>query len=286
MSGHLDRTHTSRVTADQIDELGHMNVRYYVRNAAAGTDSMVAALGLPPSTALVDLYTRHHHEQMLGSELEVRSGLLAVGGRLGFYHELTNAADGDLGATFVHVLDHPALEAPTVDIPDHGRPRTLDLTADPIASAPTLSEVAELGLENRAVRLVDDEDTLGGDRVPPAAATGLIWGGLPPDGVERNWIQRRDDGVMMGWATMESRVTIASLPAKGTRIQSFGAVTAMERKTNRMIMWAYDIDTEDLLVVFEVVNLAFDIEARRSMLIPDDVREADGHRLHPEFLPR
>ena len=286
MSGQLERSHTSEVTADQIDELGHMNVRYYVRNAAAGTQSMIDRLGLPLDTAVVDLYTRHHHEQMLGTQLEVNSGLLEVGGRLGIYHELTNAADGDLGATFVHVLDHPALEAPTVDIPDHGRPRTLELTADPVASAPSLAQVQALGLENRAVRHVDDEDTLGGDVVPPAAATGLIWGGLPPDGIERNWIQRRDDGVLMGWATMESRVNIASLPAKGTRIQSFGAVTAMERKTNRMVMWSNDLDTEDLLVVFEVVNLAFDIDERRSMLIPDDVREADKHRLHPEFLPR
>ena len=286
MTGQLERSHTSEVTADQIDELGHMNVRYYVRNAAAGTQAMIDRLGLPADTGLVDLYTRHHHEQMLGTQLEVRSGLLDVNGRLGLYHELANAADGDLGATFVHVLDHPAIEAPTVDMPDHGRPRTLDLRADPVGSAPTLARVRELGLENRAVRHVDDEDTLGGDSVPPAAATGLIWGGLPPDEVERNWIQRRDDGILMGWATMESRVNIASLPAKGTRIQSFGAVTAIERKTNRMTMWAYDLDSEDLLVVFEVVNLAFNIDERRSMLIPDDVREADQRRLHPELMPR
>lgn len=286
MSGQLERSHTSEVTQDQIDELGHMNVRYYVRNAAAGTGSVMADLGIAPDTGLVDLYTRHHHEQMLGTRLEVRSGLLDVAGRLGIYHELTNAADGDLGATFVHVLDHPAVEAPTVDVPDHGRPRTLDLTADPVVSAPTLAQVRELGLENRAVRRVDDEDTLGGDVVPPAAATGLIWGGLPPDGIERNWIQRRDDGVMMGWATMESRVNVRSLPAKGTPIQSFGAVTAIERKTNRMIMWAFDLETEELLVVFEVVNLAFDIDERRSMVIPDDVRLSDQERLHPKFLPR
>lgn len=286
MSGQLERSHTSEVTADQIDELGHMNVRYYVRNAAAGTQAMVDRLGLPADTALVDLYTRHHHEQMLGNHLEVRSGVLEVRGHLGIYHELRNAADEDLGATFVHVLDHPALEAPVVDIPEYGRPRSLNLEADPVASAPTLARVRELGLENRAVREVDDEDTLGGDSVPPAAATGLIWGGLPPDGIERNWIQRRPDGIKMGWATMESRVSIASLPAKGTRIQSFGAVTAMERKTNRMTMWSYDLDSEQLLVVFEVVNLAFDIDARRSMIIPDDVREADQERLHPEFLPR
>ncbi len=285
MTGELTRSHTSRVTPDQIDELGHMNVRYYVRNATAATSAVVADLGLPAETPLVDLYTRHHHEQMEGNELEVYSGLLAVGGRMGIYHELRNAQDGDLGATFVHVLDHPALEMPTVAIPEHGRPRSLDLEADPIASAPTLERVRELGIENRAERLVDDEDTLGGDVVPPAAATNLIWGGLPPDGVERNWIQRRPDGIKLAWATMESRVRVNLLPAKGTRIQSFGAVTAMARKTNRMSMWSFDLDTAALLVSFEVVNLAFDIDARRSLVIPDDVREQDHLRLHPEFLP-
>ena len=285
MSAELTRSHTSEVTPDQIDELGHMNVRYYVRNATAATSAVVADLGLPPHTALVDLYTRHHHEQMLGNQLEVRTGLLDIDGRLGLYHELRNAADGDLAASFVHVLDHPAVEAPTVDIPHHGRPRSLDLHADPIASAPTLEHVRGLGLQNRAERRVDDEDTLGADVVPPAAAINLIWGGLPLDGVERSWIQRRPDGIKMAWATMESRVRINALPTKGTRIQSFGAVTGIERKTNRMAMWAYDLDTGQLLVAFEVVNLAFNIDARASLVIPDDVRRQDEERLHPHLRP-
>ncbi len=45
MSG-LTTTHTSTVTEDQIDHLGHMNVRFYAVNARAGTDALLADLGL------------------------------------------------------------------------------------------------------------------------------------------------------------------------------------------------------------------------------------------------
>jgi hypothetical protein len=41
-----------------------------------------------------------------------------------------------------------------------------------------------------------------------------------------------------------------------------------------------------VLVAFEVVNLAFDIDSRRSMLIPDDYVAGEQRRFHPEFAPR
>ena len=90
----------------------------------------------------------------------------------------------------------------------------------------------------------------------------------------------------MGWATMESRIRVNRLPPRGARIQSFGATTAIERKTTRSTMWAYDLAEGDVLVAFEVVNLAFDIDARRSMLIPDDYLAGEQRRFHPEFASR
>lgn len=279
MSAELHVTHTSLVTEDQIDHLGHMNVRFYGLNAAAGTRSILEEMGVPAGTPIVDLHTRHHHEQLLGTALEVRSCLVDVGRGLTIYHELRNAADDDLAATFVHVLDHPRLEAPATDIPEHGRPRSLDLAADPIASAPPLEVVRSLGLETRAPRVVDEE-------VTPATGAALIWGGPPSEEEESDWIQKGPNGERMGWATMESRIRINRLPPQGARIQSFGATTAIERKTTRSTMWAYDLAEGDVLVAFEVVNLAFDIEARRSMLIPDDYLASERRRFHPEFAPQ
>ena len=92
----LTVTHTSTVTPDQIDHLGHMNVRYYGVNACSATRSLVGA------APIVDMYTRHHREQLVGAELEVRSGLLDVDDRtVRLYHELANTDTGDVAATFV-----------------------------------------------------------------------------------------------------------------------------------------------------------------------------------------
>ena len=108
----------------------------------------------------------------------------------------------------------------------------------------------------------------------------------PSEEEERDWIRKGPNGERMGWATMESRLRINRLPPLRTRIQSFVATTAIERKTTRSTMWAYDLAAGDVLVAFEVVNLAFDIDARRSILIPDDYVAVEQRRFHPEFVPQ
>ena len=66
----LEVTHTSTVTDDQIDHLGHMNVRFYGTNAQAASNAVVDRLGIDPGRVdLTDVYTRHHQEQLLGASL-------------------------------------------------------------------------------------------------------------------------------------------------------------------------------------------------------------------------
>ena len=87
-------THTSSVTDDQIDHLGHMNVRYYGVNAHAATDAVLDALdGWPTGPHVVyDGYTRHHREQLAGTPLLVRSGILgASADGIRIHHELVPA---------------------------------------------------------------------------------------------------------------------------------------------------------------------------------------------------
>ena len=84
----LTVTHSSTVIEDQIDDLGHMNVRYYGMNAMSATRSMCQQMGFD-EPKLRSAYTRHHHEQMLGNQLEVRSGL--IGGSDRFYMRLQEA---------------------------------------------------------------------------------------------------------------------------------------------------------------------------------------------------
>lgn len=283
----LRATHTSTVTEDQIDHLGHMNVRYYAVNARAATNALlVDVMGARAAVDadVFDMYTRHHREQLLGTELEVRSGLLGADSEsIRIYHELANSTTGDLAATFVYRVrsDAPIDHLDTIELPPHGAPRSIDLDAS--GATPTLETLRNLGLAMRAPRNVDAEDTEGGRTVAPHVVPMLIWGGTPPDGSEKQLVHTGPNGENVGWATMETRVGIGRLPDLGTRIQSFGATTAMADKTTQMSMWSFDVDTGELLVSFEVVSVLFDIDARRAMSIPDELRAEHVADFHPEF---
>src|SRR5690625_2738754 len=155
----LRTTHTTTVTEDQIDHLGHMNVRYYAQNARVGSRRLVESLAGWDAAdhELFDLYTRHHREQLLGSRLEVRSGVLSVDTNdLVVHHELMNIDTGDLAAPRPHRL-HPvaqpgargavganAVATPTqqaVGLPASAAPRPIAPDHDHGKMAPGLAEL-------------------------------------------------------------------------------------------------------------------------------------------------
>jgi len=284
-AGHMTEptvTHTSIVTEDQIDHLGHMNVQYYGVNARAATRATLERLGVtdPAGVEVYDLYTRHHREQLLGAELEVRSGVLGADGEsIQLYHELANTATGELAATFIYRVrtDTPFDHLDTIDLPAHGAPRSIDL--DAVGSHPTLAAVQ--GFAMRAPRTLNADDMGGGDVMSPHVVPMLIWGGTSPSGSQQSLAMTGPNGENMGWATMETRVVVGRLPAIGTRVQAFGATTAMADKTMQMSMWSFDLDTGELLVSFEVVSLLFNIDERRAMSIPDDLRAEQMENFNP-----
>ncbi|MGZ6884888.1 MAG: thioesterase family protein [Acidimicrobiia bacterium] len=299
-TGELVVTHRSRVTEEQIDHLGHMNVRFYGVNAAAGTRALLGMLGASDERGrVVDLYTRHHREQLLGAALAVRSGVVDVlpdGLRL--YHELVDEETGVLAATFVHRVridgdetngPSPAVAAAArarlVTIPPHGATRTISLATDPVASAPGLEVLRTRDLAIRKVRAVGPEECSPAGDLLPTMAAGLVWAGEPVDDRFPALLHEGPNGERMGWASMETRMAIRRFPRVGDRIQSFSAVVGLGDKILHNVMWAYDVDVEDLLVTFEVVNLAFDVNGRKPMRIPDAIRAAQSASLHPDLAP-
>src|SRR5688572_17867558 len=162
-SEHMDlaTTHTSTVTEDQIDHLGHMNVRFYAVNAHAATRTVLADLpGWDGRDHFVhDVYTRHLREQLLGARLAVRSAILDSSERaLRVHHELIDRDSDELAATFVHGISPlddggrrlplpPAVlveaEARAIPHPAHASTRTISLQADLMATTPSLATVRE-----------------------------------------------------------------------------------------------------------------------------------------------
>ena len=296
----LTTTHRSAVTEDQIDHLGHMNVRFYGVNARLGGERFIAGLGGSAGLRIepVDLYTRHHREQLLGAPLEVRTGVLGAGaGTIRLYHELVNTDSGELAATFVHRLVARAAEGPApqwppaadlavVELPEHGRPRSIDLEADPVAASPGLDALRDRALAMRHPRVVGVEEC-GPDGVVSATdAAGLFWGGEPLEESMGPVLHDGPDGEQIGFASMETRLVVHRLARHGDRVQSFGATVALADKVSQQAMWVFDVDRGDLLATFEVVNLAFDTVARRAVRIPDDLRVLHQRRFHEDLRAR
>ena len=301
----LRATHESSVTEDQIDHLGHMNVRFYGVNAQAGTDRLLEGLpgwhGRPH--VVHDVYTRHHREQMLGTPLVVRSAVIGVdreGVRV--FHELAAADSEVLAATFVHrispVDEHGdrmpidddsvgAIGAVVVPTPAHAATRTISLDVDLRGAVPSIATLRERGLQVRKERLVQAAECDDEGRYRIEMAPMLTWGGEPVDATERGDMVVEDpDGRAIGWALMETRVQTGRLPAVGDRIQSFGGVIGLGDKVFHSIHWSFDVDTEALLTAFETVNMAFDIGARKPVSIPDANRRGFEARLQPDLAPR
>lgn len=304
----LQCLYSTVVEPHQIDQLGHMNVRIYGACAMSGTRALAIGLGLPDleqqdgeaRIGFTDLYTRHYREQLVGAPLEVWGGVLEVHPtQLRIYNELVNPDREELAATFVHVmqLEDPSTHAPLplaqevtksaedslIEWPEHGRSRSVDLDKDPV-SLPLL-EARARGLETRKPRLIEQVECDSAGRYKADSFLDLVWGGDDIDGSNgNNWLRDLGDGRKMGWATMESRGSLAELPHVGTRVQSFGCAVELGRKTRHERYWVYNIETEALLCTASIVNVAFDIDARKAIEVPPEERARLEQRFHPDLL--
>ncbi len=302
--GDLLTTHTSAVTEDQIDHLGHMNVRYYAENASAGTRAMLDALpgwGRRPYV-VHDVYTRHHREQLLGTELVVRSGVLDAGPEgVRLHHELAARDTGVLAATFVHrvsPLDEGGEPAPVPDrlvaaaqglampAPPYAAPRTITIDADLLASSPRSTRPATRDLAMRHPRRVTAGECDAAGRYTPGLAPMLLWAGEPVRHESGPWLEEMPGGELMGWALMETRIQTRRLPRAGEEVQSFGATVAVHDKVTHRVHWCFGLERGELLVGFEIVNLAFDTRSRRPMRIPDAHAQRERALLQPDLAPR
>lgn len=290
-------THQMTVDENHIDHLGHMNVRFYGVAAEAASRALAARFGVGETApvSVVDAYTRHHREQLLGAELEVRSGALATSpSRLRLYHELRNPERDEIAATFVYGVEVDGGFNDTVlaaaadhltDIPEYGQPRSIDLDANPLTSAPSLDLVNERELAMRHPRAVNEDECDDNGNYLPGMAPMLTWGGRPLRGESGPFLHNGPNGEKMGWASMETRMACNRLPRLGDRIQAFGANLAIADKITHRIQWAYDLDTSELLCSFEVISLAFDTISRRAMQIPPEMRELHELGYNPDLAP-
>jgi acyl-CoA thioesterase FadM len=310
--------HESTVQPEEIDALGHMNVRYYMTRVDQANRSVLAERGIQeePGKAIrrLDTYTRFHREQFAGATLHTLGGLIAVAGsdesrEVNGYFEIRNPDNNQVAASFIlrsclidvssqQVLDITANSANNdntseyrVLVPEHGMPRSLSLNDPARISLEELEAVVGddptpgmmSGRRKNAVH-ADDCDTDGRLREEMDLMFVLH---RPTIGNENELggppVMRDSEGRRYSWAMIETRSVVWHRPMEGEIVLSIGADIANGEKWRQSRRWMFAEKTGLLLGISDSVGLCIDLDARRSIPMPLDVIEAIERSSLPQF---
>ncbi len=294
------------VAADEIDELGHLSVPFYERRAIDACHKLADSHGLNIADCrsrgieftLVDAYLRNLREQFLGAPLLVRGGVLSVSEhRLRCYQELINTDNGDLSAAFVydfelqsstsreplplpeHVVHSAAAEL--ISLPPHGAPRSIDLAIMP--AIPELNRLQRLNLALTQPHSIETEECDETGLYRAEQFLHLPYRGERVEDPVAQWVFETSDGKKLGMADLESRQLLFNLPRVNEQIQTFRAEVEIASKTFFGNHWVYSLDSGRLLSIASLVSVALDLDARRAVEIPAEMRAALQARCYQEL---
>jgi acyl-CoA thioester hydrolase len=279
----------------ECDEMGHLNVRFYVARAAEGLVGLASALGMSgafrpnaESTLVVkDHHIRFMREARPGAALHMMAGVLEFGetdARL--FQLLVHSLTGEIAACFQTLVSHVSAQdlrpfpwarrirataqGLMVQVPAGAAPRSLDLA--PAVASPSISEADRLGL----IRI-------GSGAVAPADCD--VFGRMRPD----FFIGRVSDGITalraalrgagpspgearrVGGAVLEYRIAYLAWPTAGARFELRSGLAEVGDRTQRFVHWMLDPDSGRAWGSSAAVAISLDLEARKIVPIaPED----------------
>ena len=309
--------HESTVQPEEIDALGHMNVRYYMTRVDQANRSMLAEMGIQeePGKAIrrLDTYTRFHREQFAGATLHTLGGLIAVAGsdesrEVNGYFEIRNPDNNQVAASFIlrsclidvssqQVLDITANSVNNdtseyrVLVPEHGMPRSLSLNDPARISLEELEAVVGDDptpgmMSGRRKNVVHADDCDSDGRLREEVDLMFVLH-RPTTGEENEPggppVMRDSEGRRYSWAMIETRNVVWHRPMAGEIVLSIGADIANGEKWRQSRRWMFAEETGLLLGISDSVGLCIDLDARRSIPMPLDVIEAIERTSLPQF---
>ncbi len=283
----------------ECDEMGHMNVRFYVAKAAEGLVGMAAALGLPhaftahaESTLLVrEQHIRFLREAHAGAALHMTGGVIEMGAdEARLIQLLWHSETGALAAAFQTVVAHVTprdgrpfpwshrtrdlAEALQLAVPEQAAARSVSLA--PFTSAASLARADELGLVRIAQGAVAPQDCDIFGRMMPELFIGRVSDGiarLVRGFRETVTSDAEEKPKRVGGAVLEYRLVHLDWPRAGQRLEIRSGLKSADTRTKTMVHWMVDPDTGKAWGTSEAVAITFDLDARKIVPISDAARE-------------
>lgn len=287
------------VNAWECDELGHMNVRFYLAKASQAIANLAEAAGLNPvhrpdaSATLIarDIHIRFLAEAHPGAPVFIEGGILA--------HDETSATvvlvmrhsgSGVPAASFRLVLGH----ASPKDGHDFPWPRRFADRADRLAvDCPDFAAPRGLSLETPAARAgLDRADamglqTIGRGRIGPEEMDAFGWMRLEfllgriSDSVTNfaaafpeEWAMHAEGGNgHVGSALLECRIRPHRWPRAGDGFVVRSGLKSAGAKVRNLVHWVLEPATGRPWWTMEGVAAPMDLEARRILDVPETTRK-------------
>jgi acyl-CoA thioester hydrolase len=291
----LVETVRSSVQTWECDQMGHMNVQFYLARENEGVASLASALGLRPRAqgegraGLLprEQHIRFHRELRPGAPYVMHGGVIEARREgLVLFQEMKHTLTGTTAATFVTSVEWGDLEfrtglqvpsvaldrapALTVPLPPHAAPRGLELA--PPRAAPTLDDADSLGLLTTLRGLVTDDlcDSLG--FMKTQNYMGRLSDSIP--NLLAQIMGRSRDTDDSGGAALEYRF-IYHKPARADDILVVrSGMKSVAAKTYVWCHWMFDADTGECFATAEAVAVSMDLAARKARDIPPAMRTA------------
>jgi acyl-CoA thioester hydrolase len=287
----------------ECDEMGHMNVRYWVRHCLDGIVVLADDIGCAGAFALgataTLLPTQQHmkflREARAGAPLILRGGIVSVGESvLTTYFEMVHTFTGEIGATFITTLAHvdaktgKAFAFPArvgaraanyfVEIPAHGLPRSIGLDYEIAVLKPDIAISAGYHAIGLAGVRHDEVDAF--DRLYPEGMIGRVSNAMP--NLLSQW--REDataemteiDGVSRtaGAAVLEYRLDYLSWPGVGDVTAVYSGLSHIADKTITLRHLLLDPLTGAPWCVCEALAVTLDLQARKIIANPARAKAA------------
>ncbi|WP_269715577.1 thioesterase family protein [Caulobacter sp. NIBR2454] len=290
----------------ECDEMGHMNVRFYVAKAMECVAGLAAELGMPgaftPHTnatlVVRDIHVRFLREAHAGAMLSAEAGVLDIAEDSLCALLIMRHADGQPAATcqvnLSHATARDGLPFPwpakvleqaqrlRVNLPDIAKARSVDLS--PFESAASLEAAHRLGLLRIGLGVISPQDCDVFGRMRPDVYIGRISDGVnglvePLRDIVASHAEPRPTRV--GGAALEFHLVFLDWPRAGARYELRSGVMTADAKTFHLIHWMVDPDTGRPWGTAKAVATAFDLDARKIVPIGPEASKALAARFTP-----
>lgn len=274
----------------ECDQMGHLNVGFYVAKSMEALVGLAAELGMPHAFAAhaeATLMVREQHIRFLrearpGAPLTITGGVVEIGEDEARVLLLMRHRDGELAASFQTVVAHVTARdgrpfpwperirtraaALAVEVPAQAAPKSIGL--DPVQSGANLAQAEALGLKRTALGGVAVEDCDAFGRMRTERFMARISDGIPHF-FEGQRPGSADPQRRVGGAALEYRLIHHDWPRVGDRVELRSGSGGGDARFRRLVHWLLDPATGKAWGSAEAIAVSFDLDTRKIIALTD-----------------